>query len=130
MNYATVGIFYGKLFDYIRTNPTAGHGRNGYYFAVADEHNMKDVGTAIAQALYSLGKIKNLEATPFKQEELDQFFGVNILYFTCSVLLKNSVGLPTLFWLQCSRQRQSSSCYWLGTDKDDQRLLGRHQERD
>jgi len=90
-----VGIFYGKLFDYIRTNPTAGHGRHGYYFAVADEHNLKDVGTAIAQALYSLGKIKSLEATPFKQDELDQFFGGFQRYFGCNARARGNQARAT-----------------------------------
>lgn len=84
VNIDDLGNFYVKFFDHIRVNPAAGHGRTGYYFVVAGEHKLKDVGEAISKALFELGKVNSPVATPFKQEELDQFFGGFQRYFSCN----------------------------------------------
>ncbi|KAF8638091.1 hypothetical protein AX17_002452 [Amanita inopinata Kibby_2008] len=79
-----VGQFFAKLYDTIEANPNTGHGREGVNFVRADEHNMYDVGKAIAQALHAAGKANSADPTPFTQEELDSFFGGFQRYFGCN----------------------------------------------
>ncbi|KAF8727551.1 hypothetical protein AX14_007295 [Amanita brunnescens Koide BX004] len=39
-----------------RPEPDASHGREGIYFARADDHRWKELSKAVAQALYDVGK--------------------------------------------------------------------------
>ncbi|KAF8623620.1 hypothetical protein AX17_007322 [Amanita inopinata Kibby_2008] len=95
VNVDDLGIFYTKLFDHVRSNSNAAHGREGFYFARADEHSLYDVGKGIAVALHSLGKVKSPEPTAFKQEELDQFFGGFQRYFGCNARARGNRALAT-----------------------------------
>ena len=69
---------YSILFDLIRKNPDAvAHGREGFYFASGGEHNMYDIGKAIAGKLVAIGKGTNPEPSTFTDEEIKLYFGVS-----------------------------------------------------
>ncbi|EJD06861.1 NAD-binding protein [Fomitiporia mediterranea MF3/22] len=71
-----VADLYIVLFDKIRTDVNSvPHGREGFYFGASGEHDLYDVGKAIAQALVELGLGKSSEPTTFTKEEIDKYFG-------------------------------------------------------
>jgi hypothetical protein len=72
-----VADLYIVLYDSIITNSATGHGREGSYFAENGEHNLYDVGKAIGEALFEIGKTDNPEPTTFTQEDLDKYFQVS-----------------------------------------------------
>lgn len=57
---------------------TAGHGREGYYFAEAFSFEHRSVSKAIAEALVNLGIAKETEANAFSEEELETLFGPGV----------------------------------------------------
>lgn len=64
------------LFDKIRADiERVPHGREGFYFGSSGEHDLYDVGKAIAQALVEIGRGKSPEPTTFTKEEIDKYFG-------------------------------------------------------
>ena len=75
--YFLVADLYVVLYDSIITNPATGHGREGIYFGVNGEHNLYDVGKAIGDALYAIGKTDNPEPTTLTKEEIDKYFQVS-----------------------------------------------------
>ncbi|KAF8896241.1 hypothetical protein BD779DRAFT_1608539 [Infundibulicybe gibba] len=75
-----LGDLYLVLYESIVTKPATGHGREGIYFGASGEHSLYDIGKAIAQALFDLGKGKSTEPTTFTKEEVDKYFdGSNYL---------------------------------------------------
>lgn len=74
-----VGLLYARVYDAAVKNPNVGHGREGIYFARADDYVWKDLSKAVAQALYDIGKGHSPEPTVFTSEEIEQRFGVSIL---------------------------------------------------
>lgn len=76
-----VADLYIVLFDYIRLNPSSGHGREGYYFGENGEHLLYDVSKAIGRALVNLGVSESDEPTTFTKEELGKYYGVSNTYF-------------------------------------------------
>ena len=73
-----VGLLYVRVYDTAVRSPDAGHGREGIYFARADEYTWKDLSKAVAQALYDVGKGHIPEPTMFTPEELEHRFGVSV----------------------------------------------------
>lgn len=71
-----VADLYLILYDTILTNPNIGHGREGFYFGENGEHRLYDVGKAISQALFDLGRSKSAELATFTKEEVVKYFGV------------------------------------------------------
>lgn len=70
------------LFNKIRENADAvPHGREGYFFGASGEHNLYDVGKAVAEALYALGKGQGTEPTTFTKEEIDEYFGGSVRFY-------------------------------------------------
>ncbi|KAJ7193548.1 NAD-binding protein [Mycena pura] len=65
---------YILLYDAIISNPSVGHGREGYYFGASGEHSLYDVGKAIGEALVALGRGDSAQPTTFSQAELDKYF--------------------------------------------------------
>ncbi|KAL0566873.1 hypothetical protein V5O48_015125 [Marasmius crinis-equi] len=66
---------YSVLLDSTLKNPEkTGHGRDGFYFGVAGEHRLYDLGKAVGDALVSLGIAKTPEPTTFTHEEIGQYF--------------------------------------------------------
>ncbi|EJD06859.1 NAD-binding protein [Fomitiporia mediterranea MF3/22] len=71
-----VADLYIVLFDKIRADVNSvPHGREGYYFGASGEHDLYEVGKAIAQALVELGQGKSAEPATFTKEEIDKYFG-------------------------------------------------------
>ncbi|KAJ7635023.1 NAD(P)-binding protein [Roridomyces roridus] len=70
---------YIALYDSITSTPSTGHGVNGYYFGVNDEHSFYDLTKAVGEALVALGKSEDSEPTTFSQAELDKYFGGSTL---------------------------------------------------
>ncbi|EJD06863.1 NAD-binding protein [Fomitiporia mediterranea MF3/22] len=71
-----VADLYIVLFDKIRADVNSvPHGREGFYFGASGEHDLYEVGKAVAQALVELGRGKSPEPTTFTKEELDKYFG-------------------------------------------------------
>ncbi|KAJ7635022.1 NAD-binding protein [Roridomyces roridus] len=66
---------YMALYDSITSNPSTGHGVNGYYFGENGEHSFYDLAKAVGEALVALGKSDDREPTTYSQAELDQYFG-------------------------------------------------------
>lgn len=71
--------FYITLFQAIVKNSETAHGPEGYYFIESEEHTMKEVATAISQALVELGLGTNPEPSSYTDEEKTAFFGVCLL---------------------------------------------------
>lgn len=70
-----VADLYIVLFNKIRADPEGTpHGREGYYFGAAAEHQLYDVAKAIAEALVALGRGKSSEPTTFTQNDLVKYF--------------------------------------------------------
>lgn len=70
-----VSDLYIVLFNKIRSDPEGTpHGREGYYFGAAAEHQLYDVAKAIAEALVAIGRGKSSEPTTFTQEDLVKYF--------------------------------------------------------
>ncbi|KAF8623651.1 hypothetical protein AX17_007350 [Amanita inopinata Kibby_2008] len=84
VNTDELGLLYTGVFDASIRNPDAGHGRDGIYFARADEYQWSDLSKAVAQALYDLGKGKSPEPTKFTQEELESYFGFVQRFLGCN----------------------------------------------
>jgi len=63
------------LYNSIRSNPSTGHGRNGYYFGENGEHSLYEISRAIGEAFVALGKGNNPEPTTFTDEEVKKYFG-------------------------------------------------------
>ncbi|TFK49916.1 NAD(P)-binding protein [Heliocybe sulcata] len=72
---------YVLVFNKVLSNPAAPHGREGLYFAGADEHRLIDVYSAIAKSLYELGKVDSAEPTRLEDDEAIKYFG-NALFVT------------------------------------------------
>ncbi|EJD06860.1 NAD-binding protein [Fomitiporia mediterranea MF3/22] len=71
-----VADLYIVLFDKIRADVNSiPHGREGFYFGASGEHDLYEVGKAVAQALVELGRGKSPEPTTFTKEEIDKYFG-------------------------------------------------------
>ncbi|KAG6815306.1 hypothetical protein H0H87_003106, partial [Tephrocybe sp. NHM501043] len=70
-----VSDLYIVLYDSIRTDPTTGHGREGFYFGENGEHTLYEVGKAVSETLFELGKSKSPEPTAFSKEDIDKYFG-------------------------------------------------------
>ncbi|KAL0566424.1 hypothetical protein V5O48_015590 [Marasmius crinis-equi] len=51
------------------------HGKEGYFFAGADEHKNVQEYSEVAKTLFDLGKVKSAELTPLTGEEAKEFFG-------------------------------------------------------
>ncbi|KAK2464545.1 hypothetical protein APHAL10511_003403 [Amanita phalloides] len=77
VNSDELGLLYARVYDAAVNNPNAGHGREGFYFARADDYMWKDMSKAVAQALYDVGKGHSSEPTEFTPEELIEYFGVH-----------------------------------------------------
>ena len=86
-----VGLLYARVYDFAIQNPNAGHGREGIYFARADDYKWKDLSKAVAQALYDIGKGHSPEPTVFTPEELEQRFGVSIPFVWIAVTVMRLV---------------------------------------
>ncbi|EGN98925.1 hypothetical protein SERLA73DRAFT_160536 [Serpula lacrymans var. lacrymans S7.3] len=64
-----IASLYIVLYEAILANE-AGHGREGLYFGENGEHLLYDVGKAVAEALYDLGKGRSPEPTTVTEEKL------------------------------------------------------------
>ncbi|KAF9262761.1 NAD-binding protein [Marasmius fiardii PR-910] len=51
------------------------HGKEGYFFACADEHQYSDVYDRMSGALFDMGKVKSPVSTPYSKEEAQEHFG-------------------------------------------------------
>jgi|ERR1700722_6677214 len=69
-----VADLYMTVFDAVDSSDPPGHGRSGYYFAENGEHTMYEVGKAIAQALFDLGKGESGVPTTFSEDEIRKYF--------------------------------------------------------
>lgn len=72
-----VADIYVILFDLIispKPSQTPAHGRWGFYFGENGEHTLYNVGQAIAEALFDLGRGKSPNPTTFTAEEITKFF--------------------------------------------------------
>jgi hypothetical protein len=78
MIYYSVADLYIVLYDSIIANPATGHGREGIYFGVNGEHTLYDVGKAIGEALVAIGKVDDPDPTAFTNEEIFNYFGVQV----------------------------------------------------
>ncbi|KAG7096106.1 hypothetical protein E1B28_006782 [Marasmius oreades] len=65
---------YVLLFNAVLTKDIS-HGKGGYFFANADEHEYCDLYNRISQVLFELGKIRNPVPTSFSKEEAKEHFG-------------------------------------------------------
>jgi hypothetical protein len=74
-----VADLYIAVFNSILSNPSTGHGREGYYFGENGENNFYDLGKAVGQALVESSICKSAEPTPYTKEEIDKYFGVSII---------------------------------------------------
>jgi len=73
----TAADLYIVLLDTIRSKPdSAGHGSEGYYFAVNGQYSAIEVARTISEALVDLGAGESREPAAFTTEETDKFFGV------------------------------------------------------
>ncbi|KAF9035283.1 hypothetical protein BJ165DRAFT_1511132 [Panaeolus papilionaceus] len=77
---------------------TAGHGREGYYFAEAFSFEHRSVSKAIAEALVNLGIAKETEANAFSEEELETLFGPGSPQFMGSHCLIKGERSRALGW--------------------------------
>ncbi|KAG2003467.1 hypothetical protein CC2G_004069 [Coprinopsis cinerea AmutBmut pab1-1] len=69
-----VADLYVTLFDAIQSNhPSAGHGREGFYFGENGQHTLYQIGRAIGDAMVALGLSNSSEPTAFAEEELDKY---------------------------------------------------------
>ncbi|KAI0366135.1 NAD-P-binding protein [Pilatotrama ljubarskyi] len=65
---------YIRLLDALLSAPEkVSHGRNGWFFAANGEHSIRELHEAIAEALFSLGRINTKEAIPYTREDLDKY---------------------------------------------------------
>ncbi|KAI0351703.1 NAD-P-binding protein [Trametes cingulata] len=66
---------YILLLDALLSKPEkVSHGRNGWFFAANGEHSIRELHEAVAQMLFSLGRVKTTELIPYTKEELDKYF--------------------------------------------------------
>jgi hypothetical protein len=61
--------------------PGLAEGRNGFYFASADEHDLYSVSKTISQVLFNLGKGKSAEPIPFTEKEMQSNLTVCMIIF-------------------------------------------------
>ncbi|KAG7089743.1 hypothetical protein E1B28_011397 [Marasmius oreades] len=65
---------YSILYDSISSNPTTGHGREGFYFGENGEHSLYEAAKGIGEALVKLGKAETSEPNSFTEEEVTKYF--------------------------------------------------------
>jgi nucleoside-diphosphate-sugar epimerase len=75
VNIEEIADLYIILYDSICSDPSTGHGRNGYYFGENGEHCMYEVGKAVEEALVAFKRGAHTEPSTFTEEELEQYFG-------------------------------------------------------
>lgn len=63
------------VLNYALTDPSNGHGREGFYFGANGEHSYYELTKAISKALVELGRGNSEEPTPFTEEEIDKYLG-------------------------------------------------------
>lgn len=81
-----VADLYIVLYDALTAHPeTIGHGRDGYYFGIADEHRWYDVSKEIGRVLVDLGLADDAEPTSFTEDELVTYFGSLVSSFDASL---------------------------------------------
>ncbi|KAF8223098.1 NAD(P)-binding protein [Tricholoma matsutake] len=79
-----IADLYITVFDFARSNPLTGHGREGFYFGENGETSYLNVVNAIGQAMVELGISKSAEPTSYTKEEMDKYFGGSDLLGTNS----------------------------------------------
>ncbi|KAJ7635019.1 hypothetical protein FB45DRAFT_1142768 [Roridomyces roridus] len=85
---------YIALYDSITSNPSTGHGVNGYYFGANGEHSFYDLTKAVGEALVVLGKSDDPEPTTYSQAELDKYFGGSEIFGTnCHCIPTHSLAI-------------------------------------
>lgn len=77
-----VADLYITVFDFARSNPLTGHGREGFYFGENGETSYLNVVNAIGQAMVELGISKSAEPTSYTKEEMDKYFGVGYTFLS------------------------------------------------
>lgn len=76
---SSVADLYINLFDALTKNPEkVGHGRDGYYFGITEEHSWYDLSKEIGKVLFELGITKAAEPTTFARQELPKYFGSEV----------------------------------------------------
>lgn len=74
-----IPTLYTAVFDAATKGPDAtGHGREGYYYGENGEYSLGELSHAVAKLLYEMGLGKSPQATPFTDDEADQYFGVGL----------------------------------------------------
>ncbi|KAF9266645.1 NAD-P-binding protein [Marasmius fiardii PR-910] len=74
VNIHDLADLYSDLYDSIVSNPSTGHGRQGFYFGENGEHSLYEVGKGIGEVLVELGKAKTPEPNSFTKEEVAKYF--------------------------------------------------------
>jgi len=78
-----VADLYLALFDAIMSDPSTGHGPDGYYIGENGDYSLHDACKAVGEALVDHGKSQTAEPTPFTPDECMKYFGGYYLGSTC-----------------------------------------------
>jgi hypothetical protein len=124
---------YSRVFDAVLKDPeNTPNGREGFYFASSDEHNLIEVYNILAEVLYEQGKGESSEPTPFGKDEADRFFGVgDVLHFYHSPFL-TSLHRVRMLSIICLRIRDVLVTVrrgWVGNLKRQRRISWTLSER-
>ena len=75
----SVGDLYMVIFDAVtKDKPTAGHGREGFYFAENGEHSWYSISKQISLVLAAKGIAANDEPTTLTADELVKYWGSEV----------------------------------------------------
>jgi hypothetical protein len=72
-----VADLYTLVLDFALTNPSNGHGREGYYFGASDEYKWYDLAKTVAEETSAIGHAMTAEPTPLSDAELMKYWGVS-----------------------------------------------------
>ncbi|KAI0358320.1 NAD-P-binding protein [Trametes cingulata] len=104
------------LLDALLSTPEkVSHGRNGWFFAANGEHSMRELHEAVAEALFSLGRIKNKELIPYTKEDLDKYFWGDVRTFSIPRSSVDYVGGLLFSNSRCKAERGRLELGWAPT---------------
>jgi hypothetical protein len=115
-----VAELYIALFNAILSDPSTGHGPNGYYIAENGDYTLYEASKAIGEALVSHGKSKAAEPNAFTSEECMKYFGVRELAFWFRYDFLTSIRPGLLPREHLSLQGKPLPCYRLEPHQDNE----------
>lgn len=108
------------LFDKIISDPSTGHGVDGYYIGENGEYTLYQASKAVGEALVELGKAETAEPNQFSTEECMKYFGVRQCHRFLSMFSLTYIDSGLLPREYLSLQIKPLACHRLEAHEDDE----------